>query len=217
MSIGECPNMEMRTEPRPSEEMRLQLIHEAALDAFVREGYAGASMSSIARAVGGSKTTLYSRYPSKKALFLAVVRFELDRFFETISRFPLPGLDTEAALHKHCVEFAQAAQSSGTKNVFRLIISECHRLPEIQRDYSVRVEKHLAALSTAIETSVGKSSGMTLDWHAAAKLLFDLDMNFLYQQLQDRGTTHTVSSFLEEHARTVMGILLPPLTKTQQR
>jgi TetR/AcrR family transcriptional regulator, mexJK operon transcriptional repressor len=202
---------------RPSEEVRLQSIHETALESFVQEGYSGASMASIARAVGGSKTTLYARYPSKKALFLAVVRFEMDRFFESISRFPSPELDIERALHKHCIEFARAAQSVRTRNLFRLVISECHRLPEIQRDFNLRVTKHLAALSAAIEASVGKSSGVTLDWPAAAKLLFDLDMNFLYQQLQDRSTTPTDSSFLEEHASTVMGILLPPLTKAQQR
>lgn len=217
MSISECLNMEMHTETRPCEEMRLRFIHEAALEAFVREGYAGASMASIARAVGGSKTTLYSRYPSKTALFLAVVRFELDHFFETIARFPSPEPDMEAALHKHCVEFANAAQSVRTRNVFRLVIGECHRLPEVQRDYSMRVAKHLAALSTAIEASVRKSSGMTLDRHVVAKLVFNLDMNFLYQQLQDLGTTHADSSCLEEHARIVLGILLPPLTKTQQR
>lgn len=209
-------DMEMKTDLRPSEEERQQLIHEVALNAFVKHGYAGASMSSIARDVGGSKTTLYSRYPSKKALFLDVLRLELDRFFANISHFPTVGLDIEQALHSHCVDFAEVAQSESAKNIYRLVMSECVRLPEIQLDYSERVDAHLAKLSAAIEASLRDVALPELDWHAAARLLFDLDMNFLYQQLQNRGRSQDASVRLEEHARSVMLVLLPSLTETRK-
>ena len=38
---------------------------DIARAAFLREGYAAASMSEIAAKVGGSKATLYSYFPSK--------------------------------------------------------------------------------------------------------------------------------------------------------
>src|SRR5882757_4236481 len=41
---------------------------------FFREGYAGTSMSQLAAAVGGSKTTLYNHFQSKEELLLAVVQ-----------------------------------------------------------------------------------------------------------------------------------------------
>ncbi|WP_448116730.1 TetR/AcrR family transcriptional regulator [Mesorhizobium amorphae] len=40
---------------------------------FFQAGYAGTSMSQIASAVGGSKTTLYNHFQSKEQLLLAVV------------------------------------------------------------------------------------------------------------------------------------------------
>nr|WP_144222690.1 TetR/AcrR family transcriptional regulator [Mesorhizobium amorphae] len=40
---------------------------------FFQAGYAGTSMSQIAAAVGGSKTTLYNHFQSKEQLLLAVV------------------------------------------------------------------------------------------------------------------------------------------------
>src|SRR3546814_7944549 len=40
---------------------------------LLANGYAGTTMSSIASAVGGSKTTLWTYFPSKEALFEAVV------------------------------------------------------------------------------------------------------------------------------------------------
>ncbi len=206
----------MKAEQRPGEEAWQQLMREVALNAFVRHGYAGASMSSIAREVGASKTMLYGRYPSKESLFLEVLRLELDCFFASIGRFSSAKLNIEQALHSHCVDFAKVAQSESVKNLFRLVMSECGRLPEIQLDYSERGEAHLAKLSAALEAAVRNISVPPLDWRAAARLLFDLDMNFLYQQLQDRGKSPDASARLEEHVRSVMRVLLPPLTETRK-
>jgi TetR/AcrR family transcriptional repressor of mexJK operon len=41
---------------------------------FFKEGYAGTSMSQLAAALGGSKTTLYNHFQSKEELLLAVVQ-----------------------------------------------------------------------------------------------------------------------------------------------
>ena len=43
-------------------------VSKAALREFVRSGYGGTSVNQIVRALGISKTTFYTRYPSKEAL-----------------------------------------------------------------------------------------------------------------------------------------------------
>ncbi len=48
-------------------------IVEAAGEAFRRHGFAGTSMSAVARRIGGSKATLYRYFGSKEALFVAVM------------------------------------------------------------------------------------------------------------------------------------------------
>src|SRR3546814_14826440 len=53
--------------------LRRKAFVEAARKGFLANGYAGTTMSSIASAVGGSKTTLWTYFPSKEALFEAVV------------------------------------------------------------------------------------------------------------------------------------------------
>src|SRR3546814_10314431 len=55
---------------------RRKAFVDAAREGFFANGYAGTTMSSIASTVGGSKTTLWSYFPSKEALFEAVVRSE---------------------------------------------------------------------------------------------------------------------------------------------
>ena len=52
---------------------RRDTIIEAAIQLFEEAGYEGASMSELARRLGGSKATLYGYFPSKEELFVGVV------------------------------------------------------------------------------------------------------------------------------------------------
>jgi AcrR family transcriptional regulator len=55
-----------------SEEKRLAIL-EAAKEIFLERGYGAASMAEVSARVGGSKQTLYSYFPSKEDLFVAVM------------------------------------------------------------------------------------------------------------------------------------------------
>ncbi|MEE3623300.1 TetR/AcrR family transcriptional regulator [Nitrospirillum sp. BR 11752] len=54
-------------------EARRRAILDAASALFQEVGFAAASMSGLAARVGGSKATLYSYFPSKEELFVAVM------------------------------------------------------------------------------------------------------------------------------------------------
>lgn len=52
---------------------RRRALLEAALDAFSRHGYEGATTKSIAGATGATETVLFQHFATKRALFLAVL------------------------------------------------------------------------------------------------------------------------------------------------
>jgi len=54
-------------------EARREAILEVAAQVFLEFGFERASMGEMVRRIGGSKSTIYSYYPSKEALFQAVV------------------------------------------------------------------------------------------------------------------------------------------------
>src|SRR5580698_11182054 len=54
-------------------------ILEAAKPLFLASGYTATSMDDVAAQAGVSKTTLYKRYPSKAALFAAVISAQTER------------------------------------------------------------------------------------------------------------------------------------------
>ncbi|MBP0463480.1 TetR/AcrR family transcriptional regulator [Roseomonas sp. PWR1] len=107
---------------------RLRLC-EAAAGVFLRDGYAAASMDEVARVAGMSKRTLYQVFPSKAALFeetiaatLVPIALDTDLEREPDLRRALTGILVAAAEH------LLAERQIG---IFRLVIGERHRSPEL--------------------------------------------------------------------------------------
>jgi AcrR family transcriptional regulator len=79
-------------------ERRRPLVLDAALRLFVERGYGGASMDAIAAAAGVTKPVVYQCYPSKGALFEALLEREEGRLLGAVGeaipeRVELGGLE----------------------------------------------------------------------------------------------------------------------------
>ena len=59
--------------PRMPAEQRRELVLGAAMEAFAAHGYAGTATEEVARRAGISQPYLFRLFPTKKALFLALV------------------------------------------------------------------------------------------------------------------------------------------------
>jgi TetR/AcrR family transcriptional regulator, mexJK operon transcriptional repressor len=87
-------------------------------------------MSEIARRAGASKQTLYTRYPSKAALFAALVERKASRLFNVLE--PLgEGRNLRDTL-VHCgSEMLELIVSKEARGVHRVVIAECVEFPEL--------------------------------------------------------------------------------------
>jgi AcrR family transcriptional regulator len=65
--------------PGTSDERRRAML-AVARALFLEHGYGRTSMSAVAARIGGSKTTLWTYFPSKEALFLAVASDLIDEY-----------------------------------------------------------------------------------------------------------------------------------------
>ena len=68
----------------PTEKARVVLA--GARTVFLANGYSAATTDMIQQAAGVSKSTVYSHYPNKEALFVAVVEAECEQFLTTIRK-----------------------------------------------------------------------------------------------------------------------------------
>ncbi|SNQ46614.1 TetR family transcriptional regulator [Frankia canadensis] len=113
-------------------------IARAALDVFVREGYARASVDAIAVAAGVSKRTIYDYYGDKERLFLSAIRETMAAqeaaFHELLDRTLGEVTDLEAALTAFGRAFAsEMARSAERAAVMRLMIAEAAHFPDLVR------------------------------------------------------------------------------------
>jgi AcrR family transcriptional regulator len=119
------------TKPRLDRDARREAILDVASDVFLEEGYANASMSTIAARVGGSKGTLYNYFKNKEQLFAAyVVRhcaWQRDAMFEIESELG----DIREALIKVGRIYLSIVLSDFSMANFRVIVAEAQRTPEI--------------------------------------------------------------------------------------
>jgi AcrR family transcriptional regulator len=68
----------------PSERSRPQQVIHAAIDVFLRYGYARATMADIAKAAGLTRPTLYLSFPDKESIFRAVIETMVEIKFTAI-------------------------------------------------------------------------------------------------------------------------------------
>lgn len=108
-------------------------ILEAAQESFLRQGYEGASMESIAQAAGVSIMTLYRHARRKEDLFVAIIADACDHSSEEkqaqireMERMPL-----EDMLAKLGVMFQEKWQDPRILALLRVVIMELKRFPQL--------------------------------------------------------------------------------------
>lgn len=117
---------------------RRSAILSVARDFFFEHGYGGTTMSAIAATLGGSKTTLWSHFSSKEALFAAVIDFTTEEFRSQMLDIPGPADEPLETLTRLCRSMIEQALSLPALALFRLITSEAGRLPDIGRIFYER-------------------------------------------------------------------------------
>ncbi len=103
-----------------------------ALQHFLAHGYGATSLSQIIKAMGISKTTLYSRFSSKEDLFRAIMREQLQRLDATTLLRPLGGRpELEKGLKAYANYLLETSLQGDILGINRLITSESQRFPEL--------------------------------------------------------------------------------------
>lgn len=147
--------------PVPQQRMvaRHQRILDAALDVFNRHGYRDAGVDDIAAASDTSKGGVYFHFPSKQAIFLALLDRAaaqlLERAEEAIAREQEPVAKADAALRVVLHTFASHRQLA------RLFLVEAPgagrefqaRLAQLHGDVARLIQRHLddAAAAGAVD------------------------------------------------------------------
>jgi AcrR family transcriptional regulator len=124
-------------------------IVEIATRAFLSQGYAATSMSAIADELGGSKATLWSHFGSKEELFAAVIDQLVVRFGIEMEGTLTEGMFSLEGLRRYCLRFLTKLMGDEAIQLFRLIIADGGRFPEINAVFHVRAPARIQRLVAA--------------------------------------------------------------------
>ncbi|WP_127562852.1 TetR/AcrR family transcriptional regulator [Nioella ostreopsis] len=106
-----------------------------AREVFLREGFEGASVDQIARDAGVSKATLYSYFPDKQALFMAVLTSQCQMQSEQAMGIEILQRPVPEALYSIAQSFLTFLMSDFSIQVFRVCVAESNRFPELGRAF----------------------------------------------------------------------------------
>jgi AcrR family transcriptional regulator len=157
-----------RKDDRPAE------LLDAALDTFRAKGFAATRMEDIAARAGVSKGTIYLYYPSKIAIFEALIRANLlpnlHRMEATLAAFP--GSAAEALrLVGHTL--AEVTAQPRLAAVPKLVLAEAGNFPDIARFYRHQViGRGLALVADIISRGIAAGEFRQVDPQLTARLFF---------------------------------------------
>jgi AcrR family transcriptional regulator len=117
---------------------RRAAIVEVATRSFLEQGYAATSMSAIADELGGSKATLWSHFSSKEELFIAVVDEQVALFAAEMEEVLVDEPFSIQGLRRYCLRFLQTLMRPQSVGLFRVIMGDGGRFPEINNVFHVR-------------------------------------------------------------------------------
>ena len=158
---------------RAAPEVRQADILDAAYAEFARHGFADARMEDVARGAHVSKGTVYLYYPTKQALFEALVRRDILPRIVPITGF-LNAYDgpLEAAFERVAAIAAMLIGEGKLPIYPKLLMAESGRFPELARFYRAEVvEVMLAALAGLFSRAMARGEiGRSIDPVMAAHL-----------------------------------------------
>jgi len=143
---------------RRRKDARPQEILEAALKVFAEKGFAAARMEDIAVRACVSKGTIYLYFPSKEAVFRALVREMLVPQWTQAAGLVRDHQGLVAPLLAQVLRTLGSFVSTSDRVVLpKMVIAEAGNFPDLARIYREElVERGIALFSAVIEAGIGR-------------------------------------------------------------
>jgi TetR/AcrR family transcriptional regulator, mexJK operon transcriptional repressor len=212
---GQAP---LRRRGRPSGSTGRELL-TIAREYFVTHGFRRTTMDAVAAQAKISKQTLYAQYPSKDALYAAVVRDWVDQGHDALApqaRALLESDDLEAALRRFAGVLQAGILSEPVLKMRALVAAEADTHPVVASDYVRRSWDRNLSLLAGTLTKLTQQGRLTADhpdiaaeqfvWLVVGAPLNRLELTAAAHGCSPRHLTHTaqegVQTFLSRYQCT---------------
>jgi AcrR family transcriptional regulator len=188
-------------------------ILDAALDVFAESGFAPARLEEVAARAGVAKGTIYLYFPSKQALFEALIRTGIGAPIEAAgAEAAALDLPFDAVVRGLFARMRHQILATRRKEIIRLVIAESGRFPELAEFYYREVvARGMALLSAAAERAVARGELSSDELARFPQLVVAPGLvAFLWATLFERFEKLDAEAMLEAHLAL---LLRPPKAK----
>lgn len=183
MKIAEHVHADDTAAAGPNDDKARQIL-DGARRVFLRDGFDGASMNDIVRAAGVSKGTLYVYYPSKEALFAALIRHDKRQQAEQTCKWAGDAVDVREALTRVGRSFMSMMARPDHVAQVRTVMAVAPKFPEIGRAFYEAGPLHgTDKLERLVAHHVARGDLVTDDPRRAAIQFLQLCQGDLYRRL----------------------------------
>jgi TetR/AcrR family transcriptional repressor of mexJK operon len=102
---------------------------------FLAHGFSASTTDMIQQAAAVSKSTVYSHYPNKEALFTAVIEAECEYNLSTIRKLKFSDNHLEWILGEMARAYLDNVLSPEALALYRVVVAEAPRFPELARRF----------------------------------------------------------------------------------
>ena len=137
---------------RPSSRKKHLAIIQAARRVFLEHGFSGSSVDLIAEKAGVSKRTVYKHFDDKYSLFSAVIQMLCERVVpSSVDALEVATDDPGEILTELGVHFLERVYTPEQIELFRIVIAEARRFPELGQMMYRRIRSQRAIVGQYLE------------------------------------------------------------------
>lgn len=216
--IAKAGRSDPAAKPHQEVSARNEEILQAAFDVFTEKGFHGATMLDVASRARASKATLYAHYPSKEALFEALMAWATRQGTAALDTIAADEtLDPLTALHRLAAQLLALMLQPKKLALFRIAVAEGDRLSAVGRTYSAFTRDHGVERVRTIVTRLSKLGLLEIDDRAEFGHSF---IGLLQGELFMRALLGTIPSpsreEIDRHARRAVTRLMRAYAVSEQ-
>jgi TetR/AcrR family transcriptional regulator of autoinduction and epiphytic fitness len=170
---------ELSEHHRKLAQQKREAITSAATELFLDRGYDGTSLARIAEAAGVSKSTLFKQFPTKAALFEAIVTESWQRDADEGAARPQAG-NLRSGLTAIGHRYADLMGRPRMTGLFRIVIAELPRFPELGRmQFQLGKLPYFASVQHYLEAEHEAGNAEVPDAESAANQFLGMIANYV--------------------------------------
>lgn len=128
------PSLSSSKEGRGQSE-KARVVLAGARAVFLANGFSASTTDMIQQAAGVSKSTVYSHYSNKEALFVAVVEAECERLLNMIRNAKSQEKRLADRLNALALAYLELVLSPDGLALYRMVVAEAIRFPELGKRF----------------------------------------------------------------------------------